>query len=69
MNKDIKVIGVEPAETSVISGDNPGYIPSILDVQLIDEVVKVCNSNFRTLIMSSDDLVDNFYSQLSHYNC
>lgn len=41
MNKDIKVIGVEPAETSVISGDNPGYIPSILDVQLLDEVVKV----------------------------
>ncbi|XP_008674910.1 uncharacterized protein [Zea mays] len=41
MNKDIKVIGVEPAETSVISGDSPGYIPSILDVQLIDEVVKV----------------------------
>nr|CAB3474606.1 unnamed protein product [Digitaria exilis] len=36
-----EVIGVEPAETSVISGDNPGYIPSILDVQLIDEVVKV----------------------------
>ncbi|KAL6853783.1 hypothetical protein ACP4OV_019812 [Aristida adscensionis] len=41
MNRDIKVIGVEPAETSVISGDKPGYIPSILDVQLIDEVVKV----------------------------
>uniref|UniRef100_A0A0D9V728 Cysteine synthase n=1 Tax=Leersia perrieri TaxID=77586 RepID=A0A0D9V728_9ORYZ len=41
MNKDIKVIGVEPAETSVISGDNAGYIPSILDVQLLDEVVKV----------------------------
>lgn len=41
MNKDIKVIGVEPAETSVISGDSPGYIPSILDVQLLDEVVKV----------------------------
>ncbi|GJM92776.1 hypothetical protein PR202_ga09272 [Eleusine coracana subsp. coracana] len=44
MNKDIKVIGVEPAETSIISGDNPGkcsYIPSVLDVQLIDEVVKV----------------------------
>ncbi|XP_062207226.1 cysteine synthase-like [Phragmites australis] len=41
MKEDIKVIGVEPAETSVISGDNPGYIPSILDVKLIDEVVKV----------------------------
>ncbi|KAJ1285928.1 hypothetical protein BS78_03G314600 [Paspalum vaginatum] len=38
MNRDIKVIGVEPAETSVISGDKPGYVPSILDVQLIDEV-------------------------------
>nr|CAB3478658.1 unnamed protein product [Digitaria exilis] len=36
-----EVIGVEAAETSVISGENPGYIPSILDVQLIDEVVKV----------------------------
>ncbi|WOL03874.1 hypothetical protein Cni_G12594 [Canna indica] len=41
MNKDIKVIGVEPAETSVISGDNPGYVPSILDVELLDEVIKV----------------------------
>uniref|UniRef100_A0ACD5WGM7 Uncharacterized protein n=1 Tax=Avena sativa TaxID=4498 RepID=A0ACD5WGM7_AVESA len=41
MNKDVKVIGVEPAETSVISGDRPGYIPSILDVELLDEVVKV----------------------------
>ncbi|PKU61699.1 cysteine synthase isoform X1 [Dendrobium catenatum] len=41
MNKDIKIIGVEPSETSVISGDNPGYIPSILDVKLIDEVIKI----------------------------
>ncbi|KAK1667668.1 hypothetical protein QYE76_055827 [Lolium multiflorum] len=41
MNKDVKVIGVEPAETSIISGDSPGYIPSILDVELLDEVVKV----------------------------
>ncbi|KAF9597273.1 hypothetical protein IFM89_016414 [Coptis chinensis] len=41
MNKDIKVVGVEPAETSTISGDKPGYIPSILDVKLLDEVVKV----------------------------
>ncbi|MQM08965.1 hypothetical protein Taro_041817, partial [Colocasia esculenta] len=41
MNKDIKVIGVEPSETSIISGENPGYIPSILDVKLLDEVLKV----------------------------
>ncbi|KAF5749145.1 Cysteine synthase 26 isoform 1 [Tripterygium wilfordii] len=43
MNKDIKVVGVEPAERSVISGENPGYLPGILDVKLLDEVVKVTN--------------------------
>ncbi|KAI3917044.1 hypothetical protein MKX01_003493 [Papaver californicum] len=41
MNKDIKVVGVEPAETCIISGENTGYIPSILDVKLLDEVLKV----------------------------
>nr|XP_048321927.1 S-sulfo-L-cysteine synthase (O-acetyl-L-serine-dependent), chloroplastic isoform X3 [Ziziphus jujuba var. spinosa]XP_048321928.1 S-sulfo-L-cysteine synthase (O-acetyl-L-serine-dependent), chloroplastic isoform X3 [Ziziphus jujuba var. spinosa] len=40
MNKEIKVIGVEPAERSVISGENPGYVPSIMDVNLLDEVIK-----------------------------
>lgn len=43
MNKEIKVVGVEPAERSVISGENAGYVPSILDVQLLDEVIKVTN--------------------------
>ncbi|PKI34962.1 hypothetical protein CRG98_044668 [Punica granatum] len=43
MNKDMKVIGVEPAERSVISGDNSGYVPSILDINLLDEVIKVTN--------------------------
>ncbi|XP_004493247.1 S-sulfo-L-cysteine synthase (O-acetyl-L-serine-dependent), chloroplastic [Cicer arietinum] len=43
MNKKIKVVGVEPADRSIISGDNPGFIPSILDVKLLDEVVKVTN--------------------------
>lgn len=43
MNNEIKVIGVEPAERSVISGENPGYVPSILDVNLLDEVIKVTN--------------------------
>ncbi|XP_057468060.1 S-sulfo-L-cysteine synthase (O-acetyl-L-serine-dependent), chloroplastic-like isoform X3 [Actinidia eriantha] len=41
MNKDIKVVGVEPAERNVISGENPGYMPSILDVKLLDDVLKV----------------------------
>ncbi|KAL4339174.1 hypothetical protein GQ457_08G013790 [Hibiscus cannabinus] len=43
MNKEIKVVGVEPAERSIISGENPGYVPSILDVNLLDEVIKVSN--------------------------
>lgn len=43
MNKEIKVVGVEPAERSVISGENAGYVPRILDVQLLDEVIKVTN--------------------------
>ncbi|GAU24026.1 hypothetical protein TSUD_328300 [Trifolium subterraneum] len=43
MNKNIQVVGVEPADRSIISGDNPGFIPSILDIKLLDEVVKVTN--------------------------
>ncbi|GAB4858012.1 S-sulfo-L-cysteine synthase (O-acetyl-L-serine-dependent), chloroplastic [Ancistrocladus abbreviatus] len=41
MNNAIKVVGVEPADRSVISGENPGFVSSILDVRLLDEVVKV----------------------------
>ncbi|KAK7396108.1 hypothetical protein VNO78_16881 [Psophocarpus tetragonolobus] len=43
MNKNIKVVGVEPADRSVVLGDNPGFIPSILDIKLLDEVIKVTN--------------------------
>ncbi|CAF2155648.1 S-sulfo-L-cysteine synthase (O-acetyl-L-serine-dependent), chloroplastic [Brassica rapa] len=43
MNNDIKIVGVEPSERSVISGDSPGYVPGILDVKLLDEVFKVSN--------------------------
>lgn len=43
MNKDMKVIGAEPAERDVISGVNPGYIPSILDITLLDEILKIPN--------------------------
>ncbi|XP_059668220.1 S-sulfo-L-cysteine synthase (O-acetyl-L-serine-dependent), chloroplastic-like isoform X2 [Cornus florida] len=43
MNEDIKVVGVEPAERGVISRENPGYVPGILDVDLLDEVLKVTN--------------------------
>ncbi|KAL0916140.1 hypothetical protein M5K25_013628 [Dendrobium thyrsiflorum] len=56
-----EIIGVEPSETSIISGDNPGYIPSILDVKLIDEVIKISTAEAvevaRTLALKEGLLV------------
>ncbi|KAL9250119.1 S-sulfo-L-cysteine synthase (O-acetyl-L-serine-dependent), chloroplastic-like protein [Drosera capensis] len=41
MNKKIKVIGATPLDRNVPSGDEPGYVPPVLDVGLLDEVLKV----------------------------
>jgi cysteine synthase A len=50
-NKDVKIVAVEPAESAVLCGGNPGahnfagigagFVPKNLNVSLIDEVVRV----------------------------
>jgi cysteine synthase A len=54
-NPDIRIVAVEPAESPVLSGGAPsphkqqgigaGFIPSILDTHLYDEVIQVTNDD------------------------
>ena len=54
-NKDVKVVAVEPASSSVLSGGNPGahkiqgigagFVPKVLDTSVYDEIIKVENDD------------------------
>jgi len=55
VHPDIKIVAVEPAESAVMSGGKPsshliqgigpGFIPSLVNMALIDEVIKVKSSD------------------------
>lgn len=57
-NKAIKVIGVEPAGSPVVSGGKPGkhkiagigpgFIPEVLNVEILDEVITVTDDDATT---------------------
>ncbi|XP_055820035.1 cysteine synthase, chloroplastic/chromoplastic isoform X2 [Solanum dulcamara] len=40
-NPNIKIIGVEPTESNVLSGGKPGFIPGNLDQDVMDEVIEI----------------------------
>jgi cysteine synthase A len=52
---EVKIVGVEPAESAVVSGGKPnshliqgigpGFIPSLLNMDLVDEVIQVKGSD------------------------
>ena len=69
-NPDVKIIAVEPATSAVLSGELPGphkiqgigagFIPKVMDMSLVDEIIKVGNEEaFETAreVAKSDGLL------------
>lgn len=56
-NPNIKIVAVEPSTSAVLSGDMPGphkiqgigagFIPEVLNVEVVDEIIQVSNDDAR----------------------
>lgn len=54
-NPDIKIVAVEPASSAVLSGENAGahkiqgigagFIPKVMDLSVVDEIIKIDNES------------------------